>query len=86
MRNEPRDDGTIEFTLLQLDPMGELPIQRLICSATGHDAEVLLDGAPAYDARGLPDLPEGFWPARRVAGGWLALIDDSAVPAGARPH
>jgi hypothetical protein len=50
-------------------------------SVSARQSEALADGAPIFDAHGTPDFPPGFWPARRVAGGWVALIDDNIVEA-----
>ena len=79
LRVENRPDGNVELTLLRLEP-GEQPA-LLKQSVSSLQGQVLADGAPIFDAHGTPDFPPGFWPARRVAGGWVALIDDYPVDA-----
>ncbi len=75
LRADSRPDGKVELTLLRLEP-GEQPA-LVRQSVSARQSEVLSDGAPIFDSHGVPDFPPGFWPARRVAGGWVALIDDS---------
>jgi len=76
LRMEPRQDGFVDTTMLRLDPGQESAVVHQVLSKGEKGMAVLADGAPAFDARGVSDLPEGFWPARRTAGGWIALIDE----------
>ena len=75
LRVENRPDGKVELTLLRLEP-GEQPalLKQSVSALLGAS---LSDGAPIFDSHGAPEFPPGYWPARRVAGGWVALIDDT---------
>lgn len=70
------------MTMLRLDPGQESAVVRQVLSKVEKGIASLADGAPVFDSRGVAGLPEGFWPARRTAGGWIALIDEpSPFPA-----
>jgi len=78
LRIEARPDGMIDMTLLRLDPGQQSPVIQQTFVRDDPDFNILADGAPAFDARGAGEYPEGIWPARRTAGGWIALIDEPA--------
>lgn len=75
LRVERREDGLLDATLLRLDPGQGSAVLRQTMSPSFSD--FLADGAPFFDTRDMDNLPPGLWPARRTAGGWIALIDDS---------
>jgi hypothetical protein len=78
---ERRQDGLLDLTLLRLDPGQQSSVLHQTMRASDHGVAALADGAPAFDTRGIAGFPPGFWPARRTAGGWVALIDEpSAKP------
>ena len=78
---ERRQDGMLDLTLLRLDPGTQSAVLHQTLRPGDRGVAILAEGAPAFDARGIADYPDGFWPARRTAGGWIALIDEPAASA-----
>jgi hypothetical protein len=75
---ERRQDGLLDLTLLRLDAAARGSVVRQTLTPGDRGVNDLAEGAPMFDSRGIPSFPPGFWPARRTAGGWVALIDEVA--------